>query len=41
MDGTCRMHEGEWGSIYVYIVWLGKTEGTVSLGITRHKLGWY
>jgi len=32
LGGACRMHEGSGGSIYIYIVWLGKTEGTV---ITR------
>jgi len=30
---------GSGGSIYVYIVWLEKNEGTVSLRITRHRLG--
>ena len=33
------MHVREWGSIYVYIVWVGETEGTVSFRITRHRLG--
>jgi hypothetical protein len=29
MGGACSMHEG---SIYVYKVWLGRSEGTISLG---------